>query len=542
MIVPSTVLLWPSVDTKSWNNQCCPTIVTDDGKQRVVGWKDKDYTVCIQIVNHEQEEKIKNFVTRHGSNCQENSCDICQLQLFSIEKIAGQVILYKPCQRFDTYSHSYQNVDDEPTYFSRLMKRLNYANYWIQGMLTNVEIIVPKRHIQPSNTNSKNDPKNEIPETDNNKMIYAIARNSMMIAHAYDTQSKQCSVKSFLKKSALWRLITISTRSKIEDPDGSYFISSFNAWMQAALDVILGGIVGILMLQSPNNMILPLLRFVWSLGHDRLLRDNIRWLETFPVGFKLNVPLTYNMGREITTLMTIYDSISEIVWTNTAMEILLMVLGFVSVIMGLTTLITMSIDLITVVTWHVTIMATCFRQVHNAQWYLLAASWRLFCGKKYNTLRQRTDTMEYDYMQLLFGILVFSSVLFLVTTVLVYYVFFAILHLLVQLLSAAMWIVYVGITYVPTGKWILRMKSPEWFTQSVYLEDVLVLPPNKEQFDGVIVTRLQRVPISFMAILWESLASPIIALACGLSSIPGDLLVGRYPALLHTCIQHARRK
>mmetsp|Transcript_62399 Transcript_62399/g.184632 ORF Transcript_62399/g.184632 Transcript_62399/m.184632 type:complete len:462 (+) Transcript_62399:152-1537(+) len=45
---------------------------------------------------------------------------------------------------------------------------------------------------------------------------------------------------------------------------------------------------------------------LWDLLHRRLLRDNIGWLETFPVGFKLNVPLTRNMGRgELNNVMCV---------------------------------------------------------------------------------------------------------------------------------------------------------------------------------------------------------------------------------------------
>lgn len=47
-------------------------------------------------------------------------------------------------------------------------------------------------------------------------------------------------------------------------------------------------------------------------------------------------------------------------------------------------------------------------------------------GKRYNVLRNRTDTWEYDIDQLLFGTILFTLVAFLFPTVLAYYSLFAI--------------------------------------------------------------------------------------------------------------------
>lgn len=54
----------------------------------------------------------------------------------------------------------------------------------------------------------------------------------------------------------------------------------------------------------------------------------------------------------------------------------------------------------------------------------LMSLWRLFRGKKYNPLRHRVDSAEFDQQQLLLGTLVFTVLLFLLPTVLVYYFVF----------------------------------------------------------------------------------------------------------------------
>uniref|UniRef100_A0A915IMD6 Uncharacterized protein n=1 Tax=Romanomermis culicivorax TaxID=13658 RepID=A0A915IMD6_ROMCU len=56
--------------------------------------------------------------------------------------------------------------------------------------------------------------------------------------------------------------------------------------------------------------------------------------------------------------------------------------------------------------------------------------WRLFRGKKFNPLRNRVDSAEYESQQLLFGTLVFTIFVFLMPTVLTYYCVFAYLRIL----------------------------------------------------------------------------------------------------------------
>ena len=46
-------------------------------------------------------------------------------------------------------------------------------------------------------------------------------------------------------------------------------------------------------------------------------------------------------------------------------------------------------------------------------------------GKRYNVLRNRTDSWEYDLDQLLFGTILFTLLAFLFPTVLAYYALFA---------------------------------------------------------------------------------------------------------------------
>jgi hypothetical protein len=120
--------------------------------------------------------------------------------------------------------------------------------------------------------------------------------------------------------------------------------------------------------------------------------------------------------------------------------------------------------------------------------------------------------MEYDSLQLLVGIIVFSVSLFLFTTIGIYHAFFAALNLAM--------VVFVSFTCIllcivlwkkfPCGRLLLRYYYPGWFTKSVYLTaewhhdtctDASTLKSITATSVTVDVTRLQTIPCSYSSIL-----------------------------------------
>ena len=67
------------------------------------------------------------------------------------------------------------------------------------------------------------------------------------------------------------------------------------------------------------------------------------------------------------------------------------------------------------------VSATVFRH----QLGLAGSLWNLFRGKRYNVLRNRIDSWDYDMDQLLLGTILFTLLAFLYPTVLTYYALFA---------------------------------------------------------------------------------------------------------------------
>lgn len=212
--------------------------------------------------------------------------------------------------------------------------------------------------------------------------------------------------------------------------------------------------------------------------HYHWLHRATLWLESFPVGFKLNAQLTREMGREIVRVWTLHAQIitahvleEEGGGRYRMQELLLGGLGIVCVLCGASGGVALLLDLFNLFTCHITVFARVTAIVFEREKYLTRALWRLFCGKKYNVLRERTDTMEYDSMQLLLGTLVFAIVLFLFTTILVYHAFFMCLFIAASAMGVPFVILYVLLNHFPYGTLIMRARYPGRFTNDVYLQE-----------------------------------------------------------------------
>lgn len=241
-------------------------------------------------------------------------------------------------------------------------------------------------------------------------------------------------------------------------------VGSYSA-IHAMFDGFLGLAVGVAIVSNTSKVQVTI-SAAWELFHRRLLRDNIGWLETFPVGFKLNVPLTRNMGQEILILMKLFE------WSTFALigahqHVAIFSFGVAGIAFGFVMLSALLFDLIRLATLHISVVTWVFGKMQKAQVHTLSSLWKLFRGKKRNVLRSRTDTLEYDSMQLLLGTVLFTTCLFLCTTILVYYTFFTVVNLFVTICVVSAWMLYFIVQGFPLRK-LSQVHDPMLISENVY--------------------------------------------------------------------------
>lgn len=236
----------------------------------------------------------------------------------------------------------------------------------------------------------------------------------------------------------------------------------------AFLDAIFGILIGLIFLFH-TKFVLRLLESYTSHIY-KVLNSSVVFLNEFPFGFKLNVPLTNMINRESTRLLML-QRMSLGLLTQNERLILIKILAIIAIVMGGSSLIALIMDLYSLMTAHLRLTGNFFRIVWSFYASISNSLLKLFGGKKKNILRLRSDTMEYDFMQLMLGILLFTVATFLFTTIFVHYIFFSyIIHFVIFLFQIALFLMYFGLSAAPALSEVFRFKDKYRFPARIYFE------------------------------------------------------------------------
>ncbi len=312
-------------------------------------------------------------------------------------------------------------------------------------------------------------------------------------------QSSIAVIRCIRAFSALWNNRVISATNESAQTEVSSIIPSqielskeridkWNVFLSSLVDMMLGiGVAAglIYLLHNPHSLGQAVnLNLSVKTRAFHYLEDRIAWLETFPAGFKLNVQLTHTMGRGIRSLLDSYkDILLATFWDpEVCRKFLVPSLAAIAGLGGWASFLALVLDLWRLEIIHVTVLAVCFRKLYQAELYLLSALFRLFRGKKRNILRQRTDSMKYDAMQLLVGTIAFCVCVFLWTTVMVYYTFFLIWNLSMHLPLMGCSVTYLLSHSFPFGSLLFRVMKPHWFPKDLYIQakDEIIIQQNPD--------------------------------------------------------------
>ena len=305
---------------------------------------------------------------------------------------------------------------------------------------------------------------------------------------------------------------------------------------RAVVDGVAGVFLGLILISMPDS-ILKLIENIWLKIHVQLLRENISWLETFPVGFKLNVPLTTNMGREILLVVSTYENALSLAFSSSSVQLFLVkVLALMGTIFGFSVVSALVFDTIQLSTLHIKIISGTFCRMFRALLYTQSSLWKLFRGKKLNPLRHRTDTLEYDSMQLLLGTMLFTICLFLFTTLLVYYAFFTAVALSVAGCGVLVWILYILVLQLPLAELLVGFLYPDRFPRTVYFSHA------GKNAEGIHTSTLVSVPHPIGKVFATAYGPSISKFFSQLPRFVGELFAGKPMTIIEACINSTRQK
>ena len=117
-------------------------------------------------------------------------------------------------------------------------------------------------------------------------------------------------------------------------------------------------------------------------------------------------------------------------------------------------------DLLSILTIHIYSFYMASARIFNWQLTILISLFHLFRGKKHNVLRNRIDSCDYDLDQLLVGTILFTVLSFLLPTVVVFYLNFAVARMVIISLKAILDTLLSCLNHFPLFALMLRVKDP----------------------------------------------------------------------------------
>ncbi|PPQ83634.1 hypothetical protein CVT24_005368, partial [Panaeolus cyanescens] len=278
------------------------------------------------------------------------------------------------------------------------------------------------------------------------------------------------------------------------------YTNFFNTVWLILNDMTIGMAIGTFLIENKHVLSIIINRYV------QMPRETLFWLDAWPAGLKLNTQLS---GFYVNMFVGIIDTWNAIM--PPLSPILFEYLGHLSCFGGLTLLLAISSDLLSLVlTAHLRLMYEIARGIYWAAGVRLGGGllWGVFRGKRRNVLRQRTDTWSYDIDQLLFGTVLFTLIAFLFPTALVYYMLFAALRLGTLLLQAGVETLLAFMHHFPLFALMLRAKDPKRLPGGIFLSlQRPRLRTGVQQDSNTKVTSvylsLESQPISFPAIFFQ---------------------------------------
>lgn len=249
------------------------------------------------------------------------------------------------------------------------------------------------------------------------------------------------------QRSNDWESVTTS------HPD---YIRFYNSLWLVANDVIIGIALGSYIIDNAG-WVADQISMLLSAYTVDALQSSISWLMGWPAGLKLNTELAAFLGDLFLWVIEYWSSCIEAL--RPALPHIIWFIGFSS-FAGASMPLALFSDLLSILTIHIYSFYLASARIYHWQLTILISLFHLFRGKKHNVLRNRIDSCDYDLDQLLVGTILFTFLFFLLPTVVVFYLNFAVARMVIISLKAVFDTLLSCLNHFPLFALMLRVKDP----------------------------------------------------------------------------------
>ncbi|KAH7015435.1 N-acetylglucosaminyl transferase component-domain-containing protein [Ilyonectria destructans] len=278
------------------------------------------------------------------------------------------------------------------------------------------------------------------------------------------------------------------------------YIRFYNSLWLVANDVIIGIALGSYIIENADWVADQISDLLCSYTVEAL-QSSISWLMGWPAGLKLNGELAAFLGDLFLWVIDYWSSCIETL--TPALPQMVWFIGFSS-FAGASMPIAMFSDMLSALTIHIYSFYLASGRIYHWQLTILQSLFHLFRGKKHNVLRNRIDSCDYDLDQLLVGTILFTLLFFLLPTVAVFYLNFAIARMVIISLKAGFDTLLSCLNHFPLFALMLRIKDPRRLPGGIRFElrDTHIhrqTSPNTSNQPPTSVIYLKSIPLTFRA-------------------------------------------
>ncbi|XP_020687201.1 uncharacterized protein LOC110103004 isoform X2 [Dendrobium catenatum] len=262
-------------------------------------------------------------------------------------------------------------------------------------------------------------------------------------------------------------------------------------WSAVAVDVLLGAVFGLAILVN-IEFIGYWINFVAHNITENVLRSGCVWLMGVPAGFKLNTELAEFFGMISLDAIQTFSTL----WLFMASFLHHFLGGFAlsGILFGLTVPAALLIDMLRLVTLHVSTLHWLISFIYSQQIQASASLWRLFRGRKWNPLRQRLDSYDdYSVEQHVVGSLLFTPFLLLLPTTSIFYIFFTLLSTTLILIRFSIEITISILHATPYAEILLWLARRRRFPSGIWFDIISganSFSSDERRFNGIQETAL----------------------------------------------------
>ncbi|KAF8253691.1 Gpi1-domain-containing protein [Wilcoxina mikolae CBS 423.85] len=263
-----------------------------------------------------------------------------------------------------------------------------------------------------------------------------------------------------LQQFCYWPLQYITVRRRKDDWGGATnshpdYIRFYNSLWLVANDIIIGIALGSYIIENANVVAYNIDYYLKTYTIEGMGRT-IEWLLIDPGGLKLNEELDKFLGDLFGWVLNYWSDITDSI--SPYLPQVIYAIG-ISSFAGASMPIALFSDLLSILTIHIYSFYIASAMIYNWQLSIIHSLFHLFRGKKINVLRKRIDSCDYELDQLLIGTILFTLLIFLLPTVLVYYCLFASARMAIIILKAWLETLLACLNHFPLFALMLRVKD-----------------------------------------------------------------------------------